>query len=288
MQDSLKIRFDFIREENKTLYISDLDGTLLAPDEKLSPYTLETLNALIDRGLLFSYATARSFATASRATHGLNLRLPVVTNNGVFLREPENGASLHGCFIGEEYLRAVKEHILGYHVPVLVYALIGGEERVSWLLGSENAGIHSFVNDRRAWDKRLRGVKNPEELFAGDVFYIIIIEDESNTARIHRELSAIPGCVCTIMRDVYHRDEFWVELYHREASKAAGIERLKRIVGVDRVICFGDGLNDIPMFRASDESCAMENADGELKRIATRVIGSNSGDGVARWLSQNL
>ena len=48
----------------KTLYLSDLDGTLLTPAQNLSPYAARTLRRLIREGLPFSYATARSRVTA--------------------------------------------------------------------------------------------------------------------------------------------------------------------------------------------------------------------------------
>ena len=44
---------------SKTLYVSDLDGTLLRRDQTVSPFTAETINTLTARGMLFSYATAR-------------------------------------------------------------------------------------------------------------------------------------------------------------------------------------------------------------------------------------
>ena len=44
----------------KVLYVSDLDGTLITRNERISEYNLGILNALIGRGLLFTYATARS------------------------------------------------------------------------------------------------------------------------------------------------------------------------------------------------------------------------------------
>ena len=48
----------------KTLYISDLDGTLLNRNAELSAYTKAVLNRVIAEGLCFSVATARPVATA--------------------------------------------------------------------------------------------------------------------------------------------------------------------------------------------------------------------------------
>ena len=59
------------------------------------------------------------------------------------------------------------------------------------------------------------------------------------------------------------------------------------IWGCDRVVSFGDAVNDIPMFEISDECYAVENAVDELKEIASGVIACNEDDGVAEWLSQN-
>ena len=68
------------------------------------------------------------------------------------------------------------------------------------------------------------------------------------------------------------------------ASKANAIRKLKELWDCTRVISFGDAVNDIPMFRISDECYAVEHAMDELKAVATGIIGSNENDGVARWL----
>ena len=43
-----------------TLYATDLDGTLLRSDKSISDESAELLNQLTDRGVLFTFATARS------------------------------------------------------------------------------------------------------------------------------------------------------------------------------------------------------------------------------------
>ena len=68
-------------EENmKTLWVSDLDGTLLTLKERISEYSLEHLNGLIDGGLSFTYATARSLNSAAKACWGLRQELPVTAH----------------------------------------------------------------------------------------------------------------------------------------------------------------------------------------------------------------
>ena len=55
----------------------------------------------------------------------------------------------------------------------------------------------------------------------------------------------------------------------------------------DKIVCFGDGKNDVSIFEISDECYAVANAEPEVKAIATAVIESNEADGVAKWLIAN-
>ena len=78
----------------KTLFVTDLDGTLLNGKQRINPQSIEIINSLIEKGLLFTYATARSLASASIVTEGLNVRVPVVTFNGTFICEASTGKIL--------------------------------------------------------------------------------------------------------------------------------------------------------------------------------------------------
>lgn len=71
----------------KTLYVSDLDGTLLRSNETTSDYTNAVINSLTDRGILFSYATARSLVTAKKVTRGMCARFPLIVYNGAFVMD---------------------------------------------------------------------------------------------------------------------------------------------------------------------------------------------------------
>ena len=75
-----------------------------------------------------------------------------------------------------------------------------------------------------------------------------------------------------------------MEIIPGTVSKANAILQLKKYLGADYIVAFGDGMNDLEMFELADESYAVENAVDELKAIATEVIDSNDSDGVARWL----
>ncbi|XEC94773.1 HAD family hydrolase [Paenibacillus tarimensis] len=63
-----------------TLYVSDLDGTLLNAERRVGEDSIRILNELIEQGLHFMIATARSIESAQPLLAGINLILP-----GIFI-----------------------------------------------------------------------------------------------------------------------------------------------------------------------------------------------------------
>ena len=77
-----------------TVYISDLDGTLLRNDATLSDYARDRLSQMIRSGLQFTVASARSVVSIRQMLHGLELPLPVIEFNGAFVLRESNSFRL--------------------------------------------------------------------------------------------------------------------------------------------------------------------------------------------------
>ena len=73
----------------------------------------------------------------------------------------------------------------------------------------------------------------------------------------------------------------------KAATRARAAQQLASLLKCDRIVAFGDAMNDIPLFEAADECYAVANAMNGLKARSTAVIGSNNEDGVTSWLEQN-
>jgi len=74
-----------------TLYISDLDGTLLNNKPELSLFSRERLQALIADGLHFTVASARSVNSIRSLLGELKLTLPVISFNGAYISDLASG-----------------------------------------------------------------------------------------------------------------------------------------------------------------------------------------------------
>ncbi len=268
-----------------TLYITDLDGTLLNSDTQLSPFTLSVMNTLVARGLAFTYATARSLESARPVTAGLDLRLPAVTYNGTFIVRPQTGEILDCQTFTSKQAGYVIRAICQTGIWPLVYGLIDGRERVSWVAGNENEGLKHYLSLKKG-DRRLRPLKDEEGLYDGEIYYFTCIGEKQELMPLYQRLCDHKDYHCTLQQEIY-RPEYWCEIMPRAASKANGILRLKSILGCKRIISFGDAINDLPMCRISDEFYAVANGVDALKTHATAIIPGNDEDGVARWLLEN-
>lgn len=269
----------------KTLYVTDLDGTLLNSRDTINPYSIDVINSLVEKGMLFTYATARSLVSASVVTGGLTTRIPVIAYNGAYILNPATGEILASEGFGKEETGKIIGVLKGSGICHLVYSYIENEEKVSWVTGRENSWVRRYKEQRGA-DRRFRPLSDDTHLYDGDIFYFTCVGDREELLPVYDIFSKDARYHCTLQQELY-RPEYLCEIMPAKATKANAILKLKELWGCERVVSFGDAVNDIPMFRISDECYAVENAVEELKAMATGIIGSNDRDGVAVWLQEN-
>lgn len=267
----------------KTLFISDLDGTLLQNDTKVSAKSCEIINGLIGRGLSFSYATARGFATALNVTEGLHGKIPVITKNGVITVWPDTGEIMSKNLFAKEEAENIYRILCKRNIAPVVYSFQDGKEKFSYDNDAQSEGVQWYVSEHRN-DKRDNPLHGDKEILSGEVFYFACIGTRELLEETYREIRSRYRCIFS--KDTYN-DRMWLEIMPEYATKASAVLQLKEMLGYDYVVAFGDGINDIPMFETADECYAVENAVGELKEIAMGIIESNQSDGVANWLKNN-
>lgn len=270
----------------KTLYVTDLDGTLLNKNDRINPKSIEIINSLVEKGMAFTYATARSLVSASVVTQGLSTNIPVIAYNGAFIFQPATGEILSREHFSREEMTYASDLIRTYEISPLVYAFIDGVEKVSWNPVRENDGVQRYLSLRKG-DRRLRPVENNAQLYEGEIFYFTCIGTKEELMPLYEAISKNKQYRCTIQQELY-RPEYFCEIMPAGATKANAIRKLKEMRGCDKVISFGDAINDLPMFEISDACYAVENAVEELKAAADGVIGSNENDGVAKWLLEHF
>lgn len=272
----------------ETLYLSDLDGTLLRSDQTLSARTCATVDRIVRAGVHFSYATARSIDTAARVTRGIGVDIPVIVHNGAFIVDSVTRRPLWSAKFTPEEEEAVYSAFLERGLFPLTYAVIDGKNRFSYIREKCGKAQWEFVLTRMGYedDRRAREIFSLDGALDGDVYYFACIGDsERQLSPVYERLKDRFRCIFS--RDIY-TDAPWLEILPQGVSKATAAEKLRDLLGCKRIVCFGDAVNDLPMFEAADEKYAVANAAPELKKLATAVIGANDDDAVAAWLENRF
>lgn len=206
--------------------------------------------------------------------------------NGAIFVNPKTKKEVDIVMFSQEELCAIQQQIRGLEIPGFVTSYIDGKEKKSYLAGIMNVGFEQYIEDHKN-DMRLRAVQTEDRLYDGKVCYFTFIAPKECLEPLYRKIKNCDQWVCVFQKDKY-RPEYWLEICPKEATKAQAIQKLQKQYGCERLVVFGDSLNDISMFQIADEAYAVDNADDRLKSIATGIIGNNNSDGVAKWLNMNV
>ena len=274
----------------KTLYVSDLDGTLLGEDSQLSAATVDTLNRIIEElGGLFTVATARTPATVVPLMQEVHARLPFIVIGGSAMWNPVTCSYEHTRGIDDKTVNAVAD-VFGRHgAHPFIYRRHGS------MLHAHHYGPISPQEERFVAERCHLSLKkfilddgdylhnDDEALLIFSLNKYAVLKDIANDLK-----ASVPTCSVMVYHDIFDESEGYLEIFTAGTSKAAAIRKLAREVGAGRVVVFGDNRNDIAMMQAADHSIAVGNAFPEVKAAASEVIGPNTADSVARWIEADL
>lgn len=272
---------------SKTLYISDLDGTLLLPDATVSEYTVNTINRLINNGLNFSVATARTAATCDRLLGDIKLNIPIILMNGVIVYDFKTKKCINKALLSEDAKNKVIDSLNRLGLSAFMYGL-EKDTLMTYYDRITSSAMQDFIDERvQNYGKKFTRLDDLTKA-SSDIIYFCCLDCKENIERLYSEVSKIEGLRVEKYPDIYSKDQSWyMEIFSEKASKKSALEYLKAYCGFDYVVCFGDNLNDLPMYEASDKKIAMRNANDAVKAKADEIIGSNVDSGVARWLCEN-
>ena len=275
----------------RTLYVSDMDGTLLGDDSQLSRGTIDTLNRIIgEQGGLFTVATARTPATVVPLMQEVHARLPFIVIGGSAMWNPVTCSYEHTRGIDDPTVNAVADVFDCHGAHPFIYRRHGNN-----LLHAHHYGPMSAQEERFVASRQHLPLKR---FFLDDIGYRHS-DDEAllifamNKYAVLKEIAedlrqGVATCSVMLYHDIFDESEGYLEIFTAGTSKAGAIGELAHQVGATRVVVFGDNRNDIAMMQAADHSVAVGNAFPEVQAAASEVIGPNTADSVAHWIENDL
>lgn len=269
------------------LIVFDLDGTLLNRKSEISHYTNETLQLLGQREIAYTVATGRTLHSARSILEGHEFLLPQAYKNGVMIWHPDQMRYTNGAMLTAAELECVVQALMQQNVTPFVFTLDA----------SQNSSVYHPPLKSAIDEELVRNAGLGETIDACDLSELpaevsithvnAIGPGEAIQAALH-SINDVPQLVAYSGNIGDDRGWQWLDIHHSEASKGGAINDMKAMLGIERVICFGDSDNDLSMFAMADESYAPANANEAIKSAATAVIGHHDEEGIARFLRERF
>jgi len=254
------------------LYVSDMDGTLFSNMAGLPEAEQLRLRLLVDAGLAFTVATARTLPSALQGLGVVVPALPLIINNGALIATAD-GRVLHEAVIpadqGREVIRVLKDLDSPF---VAVPGSEHGHDRWWWKRPGPSTmdlllATHGDLPDFKPM---------PEGgLPAGQSWASISCSGpRERMMAVCEWCRATEGIQAVPMTDPYQNGVEVVFIQHAEANKGSALKWLCGHLGADAGLAtaFGDGLNDMSLFEAAGYSVATANACPELKVLADATL----------------
>ena len=269
------------------LIVFDLDGTLLNQESAISDYTSETLKLLAEQEIAYTVATGRALHSAKAILEGHQFMLPQAYKNGVVIWHPEQRRFSSSALLTTNELDHIVQACIRQSVTPFVFTLEDDQESTVYHPPLQSEVEYQLIRNLGIEDNiRARTLDElPKE---AAITHVNSIGDSEAIKAVLRSVNDEPHLVAYSGFAWEGRQWRWLDIHHSEASKGGAINEMKDLLGIERVICFGDNDNDLSMFEMADESYAPANATDAIKSAATAVIGHHDEEGIARFLRERF
>ena len=260
-----------------------MDGTLLSADSRVSERSAKIISDISQRGALVTVATARTPATVEPLLAKTYTSIPAIVMTGAALWDRTEHSFINPVLYQPGLMQDVAAVMSRFGVNPFVYSLTAEGKMIVTHCGTLNRREDKFYQERRGLPLK-KFVFNPAGGYGCDIADTILmfgIGDFAVIKRLAHALGQDTRLSISAYSDIFNDSVGYIEVFSSGVSKASAVLQLKEMTGAEKLIVYGDNLNDLPMFEVADECVAPSNAKPEVKERASRVIGPNTADSVA-------
>lgn len=274
-----------------TLYVSDMDGTLLSSDSRVSAGSARIISELSSQGALITVATARTPATVVPLLADTATRPDAIVMTGAACWNRHENRFCHVHTIPEDHVVRTLDLCRRKDVHPFVYVLAEDMGTLDVYHGASafNRAEEGFYLERAKLKLKrfhLNRPVPPRALSFSLLFYAMGAAED--ILPLAETLERTTDLAVSCYPDIFNPRLANLEILAPGVSKAEAIKRVAQRCGAERIVVFGDNLNDLPMFQIADVAVAVGNAQPAVKEAAHIVIEPNYTDSVARFIADDF
>jgi Cof subfamily protein (haloacid dehalogenase superfamily) len=258
-----------------SLFVADVDGTLVTPDKELTPAAIDAARLLREAGITFTLVSSRPPRGMAMFQQPLALERMMAAFDGAALVLPDLSV-VEQHYVPEEAVRRAISVIRRYDADVWLFA------DDQWLLTDPNGPYVPLERHTLGYDGTV--VTGFEAQIARTNKLVGSSREFDRLEACERELAQALGDAASVHRS----QRYYLDVTHASADKGYAVRKLAASCGVPlaEVAVIGDMSNDLPMFKVAGLAVAMGNATAEVKASADFITSSNTEDGFARAVTE--
>lgn len=268
--------------ERPKLIASDVDGTLLAAWERVTPRTVDVVNRVVQADIPFVLATGRPPRWIPPVAEEMDLNGYAVCANGAVVYD-----------IGADRVvdtRGSLDPILLSDIVDIVDSALPGCRFAAERTGTQaiDPDVDSFVIESdysHPWGDSEGNTVSRAEVLGYPAVKLLVSHPKATSDQMVTALSTMLDEIVSI---TFSSGEGLLELAPYGVTKASGLAEVAVRLGATakETISFGDMPNDLAMLEWSGHGVAMANAHPRVLDTADEITAPNTEDGVAQVLER--
>lgn len=277
------------------LFVTDLDGTLLNSDHKLSEYSMNAIKTAMDKGIPVCIATGRSYNDILEIISELDVKPYIISSNGASVYNTD-GEKMYSISIPKDQVREIITYLKAQNLEFEV-----ADDEYTYITQKGLDILHQELEDVGSVDTKKR-----EEL-EQDVLGLVLsqgnlkvvpdmevlldsIESANSVSSISAYLNKIHKAMERFTMDkrilTFSSWKYNFEMTSSDTSKGIALKHLCEHLRIDLsdVAVIGDNYNDLSMIKIAGIKGAMGNAVDNIKSMADFQAPTNDEDGAAKFL----
>lgn len=261
--------------DNIKMIFIDIDGTLYNSEKQVTEYTKNILNRVKDKGIYIVLCSGRTNKEVCEISKEVNASKYVIASNGAFVYNYVDDVDIFESVMEKESLEKM-------------WNLCEKEKKWELIIESKEQIYINELKFRRRLERFIK-IDKIEDISNEKIFQMVINIEESEKGDKVKEILEKERKIWTPNYGIGRKTAFF-DINNKNIDKGIGIQHLIRNLGIkkEETIGFGDGLNDIAMFRECEVGVAMENAEEKLKNISDYITVKNDEDGVAKFIEKYI
>lgn len=254
--------------------IIDIDGTLVDSNGLISDYTKKVIFKVVSSGIKVILATGRNIDDAIHISKICGTSEIIIANNGANIYDYNKKKFIFCNHIDKKAITNIWNNCIKYNIDTIY--------------NSFNLRYRKYINLDKSYNEKNDIIIDNNYKILKNIYQVVLLSPSKNDLKKCTKSivtnNVMIGNFGKGSNNIYH-----VDINSNKISKGLAIKKLYNLLNISKenIMCFGDSINDIDMFKYCCICVAMKNSSDCIRNNADYITKfSNNEDGVAKFIEE--